>query len=124
MKNPILADGVMTIFLGEDERPVDLKANARAAKAISRHFGGIADAYGKVSAMDFAAVEAIFNAATGRVGKDAEATADEVFDAGMAFVAPLLSQYLGFLASGGKAPKAAKEADAETEPAEGNAEAA
>ncbi len=123
MKNPAYVDGVMTMFLGEDERPVDLKANARAAKAISRHFGGLTDAYAKVGAFDFPAVVAVVNAASGRVGKEAEATDDEVFDAGLAFVAPLILQYLGFLSGGGKVPKS-KEAKAETEPAEGNAAAA
>lgn len=123
MKNPAFVDGVMTIFLGEDETPVDLKANARAAKAISRHFGGLTEAYAKANAFDFPSVVAIVNAASGRVGKAAEATDDEVFDAGLAFVAPLALQYLSFLSAGGKVPKAKAADDAGAEPAEGNAAA-
>lgn len=119
MKQPVFADGVMTIFLGDDETPVELKANALAAKGISRHFGGLADASQKVNAYDFAAMTAVMNIAAGRSGKAAQPTEEQIFDAGILLVGPLLIQYLGFLSGGGKLPKD-KTAAGQVETAGGN----
>lgn len=100
---PRFSHGVMTITLnGQD---VDLAANVHAARTICRLYGGLTEAYNKVNAYDFDTVVNIINAATRRVGKAGEETAEAVFSDGLLTVGALVILYLNFLSEGGKAPK-------------------
>lgn len=100
---PRFSHGVMTITL--DGQDVDLAANVHAARTICRLYGGLTEAYNKVNAFDFDAVVNVINAATRRVGKAGEETAEAVFSDGILTVAALVILYLNFLSEGGKGPK-------------------
>lgn len=100
---PRFAHGVMTISLdGED---VELFANVRASRTICRLYGGLNQAFTNTNAFDFDTLVNVVNAAAGRVGKQAEATAEAIFNEGVIVVAPQVLLFLNFLAGGGKAPK-------------------
>lgn len=100
---PRFAHGVMTICLdGED---VELFANVRASRTICRLYGGLQQAFSNTNAFDFDTLVNVVNAAAGRVGKQAEATAEAIFAEGVVVVAPQVLLFLNFLAGGGKAPK-------------------
>ncbi len=100
---PRFAHGVMTISLdGED---VELFANVRASRTICRLYGGLNQAFSNTNAFDFDTLVNVVNAAAGRVGKQAEATAEAIFNEGVIVVAPQVLLFLNFLAGGGKAPK-------------------
>jgi len=100
---PRFAHGVMTISLdGED---VELFANVRASRTICRLYGGLQQAFTNTNAFDFDTLVNVVNAAAGRVGKQAEATAEAIFAEGVVVVAPQVLLFLNFLAGGGKAPR-------------------
>lgn len=100
---PRFAHGVMTVSLdGED---VELFANVRASRTICRLYGGLQQAFTNTNAFDFDTLVNVVNAAAGRVGKQAEATAEAIFAEGVVVVAPQVLLFLNFLAGGGKAPK-------------------
>lgn len=100
---PRFAHGVMTIHLDGDD--VELFANVRASRTICRLYGGLNQAFTNTNAFDFDTLVNVVNAAAGRVGKAAEATAEAIFAEGVITVAPQVLLYLNFLAGGGKAPK-------------------
>lgn len=106
---PRFANGVMTITMAGVA--VDLRANPRTARDICRLYGGITQAAHKVNGYDIEAIVNIINSASGRSGKEAKLTEDEVFDEGLVVVGPLVSMYINFLSTGGKAPEPAKAAD-------------
>ncbi|MGA1860323.1 hypothetical protein VH569_30435 [Azospirillum sp. 11R-A] len=113
---PRFAHGVMTVSLdGED---VELFANVRASRTICRLYGGLQQAFTNTNAFDFDTLVNVVNAAAGRVGKQAEATAEAIFAEGVVVVAPQVLLFLNFLAGGGKAPKT------DTAKAESDSEAA
>lgn len=99
---PRFAHGVMTIHL--DGADVELFANVRASRTICRLYGGLQTAFANTNAFDFDTLVNVVNAAAGRVGKAAEATAEAIFTDGVLTVAPQVLLYLNFLAGGGKAP--------------------
>ena len=100
---PRFAHGVMTISLdGED---VELFANVRASRTICRLYGGLNQAFTNTNAFDFDTLVNVVNAAAGRVGKQAEATAEAIFAEGVIVVAPQVLLFLNFLAGGGKVAK-------------------
>jgi len=100
---PRFSHGVMTVTLdGED---VELAANVRASRTICRLYGGLTEVMNKANVYDFDTLVNVVNAAAGRVGKAAEATADAVFNTGIVTVAPWIVQYVQFLAAGGKVAK-------------------
>ena len=108
---PRFANGVMTITLAGSA--IDLRANPRTARDICRLYGGITQAAHKVNGYDIESIVNIINSASGRIGKEARVTEDEVFDEGLVVVGPLVSIYLNFLSTGGKAPEPPKAPDDE-----------
>lgn len=95
-------DGEMTIPLGDDDRVI-LTANLRAAKAISRHFGGFQQAMNKVAAGDLEAFIAVMRHGIGDVSEaSARRLEERVFRAGVLRLTAPLTEFVLICANGGK----------------------
>jgi hypothetical protein len=109
-------DGEMQVPLGDGT--VILTANLRAAKAISRHFGGFQQALNKMAAGDLEAFIAVVRFGVGDVNEHSARRLEErVFQAGVLRLTAPLTEYVLICANGGK-PIA--EAAAETAPGKEN----
>lgn len=95
-------DGELRVMLDNDDSIV-LTANLRAAKAISRHFGGFQAALNKMAAGDLEAFIAVVRFGVGEINEHAARRLEErVFQAGVLRLTAPLTEFVLICANGGK----------------------
>ncbi|MDD1150406.1 hypothetical protein M5G25_19180 [Pseudomonas sp. TNT2022 ID357] len=87
--------GTVDIILGEDT--YTLKPTLAAVRAIEAHFGGLRGASQALNALSVDGCAVIIAGGAGLAGKDAEAVAEKVWQAGVVDVAVQLNAYLAAL---------------------------
>jgi hypothetical protein len=95
-------DGEMQVPLGDGT--VILTANLRAAKGISRHFGGFQQALNKMAAGDLEAFIAVVRFGVGDLASEhsAHRLEERVFQAGVLRLTAPLTEFVLICANGGK----------------------
>lgn len=99
---------------------VVLRPTLRAAQAINRKFGSLADALRQVAALNLEAYTEIVKAGSGAKEAEQRDLPEKVFRAGVTRLSGPIAEYLSLLLNGGRPPADEAELSAESA-AEGNA---
>lgn len=94
--------GAGNVEIELDGEASTLKPTLRAARTISRQFGGFQKAIEAIGAMDLEAYIAVVMAGVGAKPADAEEMAEAVYATGLPDLTEPLIQYLTNLANGGR----------------------
>lgn len=98
-------------------KTVTLRPTLRAAQAINRHFGSLADALRQIGSLNLEAYVAVVRHGSGASDAEQRELADRVWRAGLTTLGGPLAEYLALLLRGGR-PEAP---DPEPEGEQGNA---
>jgi hypothetical protein len=95
-----------TVAITLDGQEVELVPSSKAAIKLSKQYRGLLLVLDHINAGSLDAGTDVIFQALGKKDSEREALVDQVWGAGLSYLAPKLVRYIALLANGGKSPEA------------------